>query len=86
MLSDTNNPMLKDQEKRANDMTEEELQMLIKREHEKFLNMANELHKKQYGEEVAQLQKEVKDLEAEVKMQKVFDRVVPYPKEFFKGE
>ena len=86
ILSIVNDPTLKEPEKRANDMTEEELQMLIKREHEKFLKMANELHKKQYGEEVAQLQKEAKDLEAEIKMKTVFDRVIPYPKEYFKGD
>lgn len=86
MLSVVNDPTLKDPEKRANNMTKEELQMLIKREHEKFLKMANELHKKQYGEEVSRLQKEAKDLEAEIKMQKVFDRIVSYPKEYFKGD
>lgn len=86
MLSVVNDPTLKDPEKRANDMTKEELQMLIKREHEKFLKMANELHKKQYGEEVSRLQKEAKDLEAEIKMKKVFDRIVSYPKEYFKGD
>lgn len=86
MLSVVNDPTLKDPEKRANNMTKEELQMLIKREHEKFLKMANELHKKQYGEEVSRLQKEAKDLEAEIKMKKVFDRIVSYPKEYFKGD
>lgn len=86
MLAVVNDPTLKEPEKRAPDMTKEELQMLIKREHEKFLKMADELNKKQYGEEVARLQKEAKDLEAEIKMQKVFNRVVPYPKEYFKGD
>lgn len=77
---------LKDPERKANDMSKEELQMLLKREHERFLRMEEELHKKQYGEEVAKLQKEVKDLEAEVKMTRLFDRIVPYPKEFTKGK
>lgn len=79
-------PTMKDPERKADDMSKEELQMLLKKEHERFLKMEEELHKKQYGEEVARLQKEVKDLEAEVKMQKLFDRIVPYPKEFMKGE
>lgn len=79
-------PTMKDPERKADDMSKEELQMLLKKEHERFLKIEEELHKKQYGEEVARLQKEVKDLEAEVKMQKLFDRIVPYPKEFMKGE
>ena len=77
---------LKDPECKADDVSKEELQMLLKREHEKFLKMEEELHKKQYGEEVARLQKEVKDLEAEVKMTRLFDKIVPYQKEFTKGE
>lgn len=77
---------LKDPERKADDVSKEKLQMLLKMEHERFLRMEEELHKKQYGEEVARLQKEVKDLEADVKMTKLFDRLIPYPKEFTKGE